>query len=288
MRRGSRGAALVVVAALVLLPGAAATARHVAGTQTFTVNVDGTPKSANLGFDSYFPKASTIHAGDTVKFHWAGVGEPHTTTFGTYTNQAVLAYNKLTPAQQQANNPPKAFVAIDARVPNLFPQGPGDATQSVSNPCYQQSGSVGIGVCPNSQHEQPDFNGTQVYYNSGWPDSGQNWSITFSPSTAPGQYRFMCALHREEMSGKVTVAPASKTIMSPAAQFALGQKQLARRRSPSSRRPCRRRARGTPPVPGITIPGAEPRARRLRSAEWTGLDRRVRPEDDQDPGRAAR
>ena len=104
MRRGSRGAALVVVAALVLLPGAAATARHVAGTQTFTVNVDGTPKSANLGFDAYFPKASTIHAGDTVKFHWAGVGEPHTTTFGTYANQAVLAYNKLTPAQQQANN----------------------------------------------------------------------------------------------------------------------------------------------------------------------------------------
>src|SRR4249920_2224460 len=63
MRRGSRGAALVVVAALVLLPGAAATARHVAGTQTFTVNVDGTPKSANLGFDAYFPKATTIHAG---------------------------------------------------------------------------------------------------------------------------------------------------------------------------------------------------------------------------------
>src|SRR6478672_3936772 len=142
MRRVLRGAALALVAALVLLPGAgAATARRVAGTQAlgtqaFTVDVDGTPKSANLGFDAYFPRATTIHAGDTVKFHWAGVGEPHTTTFGTYTNQAVLAYSKLTPAQQQANAPPKAFAAIDARVPSLLPQGPGDAIQSASNPCY--------------------------------------------------------------------------------------------------------------------------------------------------------
>jgi plastocyanin len=248
-----RGAALIVVAALVLLPGAGATARRVTGTQTFTVDVDGTPKSANLGFDAYFPKATTIHAGDTVKFHWAGVGEPHTTTFGTYADEAVLAYNKLTPAQQQANSPPKAFLAIDARVPNLLPQGPGDATQSVSNPCYQQSGSVGTGVCPNSQREQPDFNGTQVYYNSGWPDSGQNWSITFSSSTAAGQYRFMCALHREGMSGKITVAPSSKTVMSPAAQFALGQKQLAADVKAIARAvpPTRQ---GNPPVPGITIP----------------------------------
>src|SRR5689334_22073528 len=165
MRRVLRGAALVLVAALVLLPGAGATARRVTGIQTFTVDVDGTPKSANLGFDAYFPRATTIHAGDTVKFHWAGVGEPHTTTFGTYVNPAVQAYSKLTPAQQQANAPPKAVAAIDARVPNLLPQVPGDAVQSVSNPCYQQSGSDGTAVCPNSQHDQHHYNGTQVYYN---------------------------------------------------------------------------------------------------------------------------
>jgi plastocyanin len=255
MKRVLRAAAVPLIAALVLLPGAGATARHATGTQTFIVNVDGTPKSANLGFDAYFPKATTIHAGDTVKFHWAGVGEPHTTTFGTYANAAVLAYNRLTPAQQQSNAPPKAFLAIDARVPNLLPQGPGDATQSVSNPCYQQNGSVGTGVCPNSQHQQPDFNGTQVYYNSGWPDSGQNWSITFSTSTAAGQYRFMCALHRESMAGKITVAAAGKTIMSPSAQFAIGQKQLAAEVAQIAKAvpPTRQ---GNAPVPGVTVPGA--------------------------------
>jgi plastocyanin len=255
MRRVWRWAWLPAVAALVLLPGAAASVRGAAASQTFTVDVDGTPKSANLGFDTYFPKATTIHAGDTVKFHWAGVGEPHTTTFGTYVDAAVLAYNHLTPAQQQSNNPPKAFLAIDARVPNLFPQGPGDATQSVSNPCYQQSRSVGTNVCPNSQHEQPDFNGTQVYYNSGWPDSGQSWSMRFSSATAPGQYRFMCALHREGMSGKITVAPAGKTIMSPAAQFALGQKQLARDVAPLVPAVAATR-QGRAPIPGVTVPGA--------------------------------
>ena len=31
--------------------------------QTFTINVDGTPKNANEGFDAYFPRAITIHAG---------------------------------------------------------------------------------------------------------------------------------------------------------------------------------------------------------------------------------
>ena len=101
---------------------------------------------------------------------------------------------------------------------------------------------MGTAVCPNSQHEQPDFNGRQVYYNSGWPDSGGNWSVRFSGSISPGTYRFLCLLHREGMAGKVTVAPASKTIMSPAEQYALGQKQLARGVAPARRRRSRRRA----------------------------------------------
>jgi plastocyanin len=252
MRRVLRVAAIAVVAALVLLPGASA--RHAAGPQTFTVNVDGTPSNANENFDAYFPRAVTIHAGDTVKFHWAGHGEPHTTTFGSLVNTAVLTYNQLTPAQQNANTPPPAMLAADGAIPQLFPQGPGDATQSASNPCYQQSGSVGSGVCPNSQHQQPDFNGTQVYYNSGWPDSGGNWSIQFSSSTSVGTYRFMCLLHREGMAGKVTVAPASKTIMSPSAQYALGQPQLAK--DVAALAPAVAPTRlGKPPVPGITIPG---------------------------------
>ena len=123
MRRILRAAPVAVAAALVLLPGAAA--RHAGGAQTFTINVDGTPSNANENFDAYFPRAITIHAGDTVKFHWAGLGEPHTTTFGSLVDTAVSTFNHLTPAQQNANTPPPAMQAADAALPQLFPAGPG-------------------------------------------------------------------------------------------------------------------------------------------------------------------
>jgi plastocyanin len=246
------------VLALVLLPGAAASVRRTATSQTFTINVDGTPKNANEGFDTYFPAATTIHAGDTVVFHWAGVGEPHTTTFGTLADTAVKTYRSLTPAQQQSNGPPPpAMAAADAALPSFFPQGNGDAIQSAVNPCYQQSGSVGTNLCPNSQHEQPDFNATQVYYNSGWPDSGGDWKVHFSSAISPGTYRFMCLLHREGMAGKITVAPASKPIMSPGAQYALGQKQLAADAAPLAPAVAATRL-GKAPIPGVTIPGTNP------------------------------
>jgi plastocyanin len=250
-----------VLFALVPVTSGTAASRHAqraAAAQTFTVNVDQTPAKANESFLTYFPRAVTVHPGDTVSFHWAGNGEPHTVTLGTLADNAVRTFNQLTPAQKNSNGPPPpAMAAADAAVPSLFPQGPGDAIQSVSNPCYQQSGSVGTAICPNSQHEQPDFNGRQVYYNSGWLDSGSKWSMRVSSSTAPGIYRYMCALHREEMQGKITVAPATKTIMSPAEQYALGQKQLAAATRPLD--PAVKALRvGKPPVPGVTLPGTNP------------------------------
>jgi len=254
MRRVFGYAVLTAAACLVLLPAAGATHRAATASQTFTIDVDGKPPNANENFDAYFPRVTTIHAGDTVKFHWAGNGEPHTTTFGTVVGRAMTVYNHLTPAQKNANTPPKAMQLADAAVPQLFPQGPGDAIQSASNPCYQQNGPVGTNVCPNSQHEQPDFNGTQAYYNSGWPDSGGNWSIHFSSSTAPGSYHFMCLLHREGMAGHINVAPASKTIMSPSAQYTIGQQQLAKDVAQLSGALAATR-KGEAPIPGVTIPG---------------------------------
>ena len=112
----------------------------------------------------------------------------------------------------------------------------------------------------------PPSTGRRSYYNSGWPDSGQNWSINFSSSTSPGTYRFMCLLHREGMAGKVTVAPASKTIMSPAAQYALGVKQLAKAAAPLDPGAGRAPA-GQGADPGPDAPGREPGARRLGPAE---------------------
>src|SRR5947209_3015018 len=159
-----------------------------AGSQTFTVNVDGANPKANETFLAYFPRSTTVHAGDTVVFHYVGVGEPHTVTLGTLADKAVDIANHLTPAQQQANIPPKSLQVADALLPQLFPQGPGDAVASAADPCYMQSGAPGTSLCPNSQHEQPGFNGAQSYYNSGWLDANQRFTVHLSSSTSPGTY----------------------------------------------------------------------------------------------------
>ena len=217
---------LALCASGATLAGTAAK-RSTTAAETFTINVDGVNPKANETFLAYFPRATTVHAGDTVIFHYVGVGEPHTVTLGSLADNAVSVFAHLTPAQQHANAPPSAARAADAALPQLFPQGPGDAIASAADKCFVQSGTPGTSLCPLSQHEQPDFNGTQSYYNSGWLDANQKFTVHFSSSTAPGTYRFMCLLHREFMSGKVTVAPVSKTIQSPATQFATGQKQQA-------------------------------------------------------------
>ncbi len=259
MSRLTRWAPFLALAVCVLAVSGVGTAAHTraASSQTFTINVDGRNPQVNESFLAYFPHSITVHAGDSVVFHYVGVGEPHTVTLGTLADNAVSIFNHLTPAQQHADNPPPAARAADAALPSLFPQGPGDAVASVANPCYQQSGSVGTSICPNSQHEQPDFNGTQSYYNSGWLDANQKWTVRLSSATSVGTYRFMCLLHREDMSGKITVVPASKTIMSPSQQFALGEKQLAAAEKPLAE-PAALLAQGKPPIPNLTLPGANP------------------------------
>jgi plastocyanin len=195
--------------------------------QVFTVNVDGVNAKANETFVAYFPRSSTVHPGDSVVFHYVGVGEPHTVTLGSLADRAVGLFVDLTPKQQQQGPPPPALLAADAALPQLLPSGPGDATASAANPCYLRSGLPGTALCPRSQHEQPAFDGSQSFYNSGWLDANQRWTVHISSATPPGTYRFICLLHREFMNGKVTVVPSDKAIASPSEQYALGQKQQA-------------------------------------------------------------
>ncbi len=235
LQRGLRwfGALSIVATALLASAGVlwASTSTHArasrvaAAPQTFTVDVDGDNPKANEAFIAYFPKVVRVHAGDTVVFHNKGNGEPHTATLGTLVDDAVTAAESLTPQQQ--NNPPASFLAVDALVPQLLPQGPGDAIQAAANPCFMQSGVPTPSLCPVSQNYQPVFSGTQPYYNSGWLDSNEKFTVHVSGGTTPGTYRFMCLLHREEMSGKLVVEPASTPVASPSEQYAAGQKTLA-------------------------------------------------------------
>jgi len=231
MRRLFKCLLVVVATAAVVLAGAGvlkastATLRHVSGAQTFTVNVDGSNPKANQTFLAYYPDVVRVHAGDTVVFHEVGNGEPHTATLGTLANNAVAAFAKLSAAQQ--NNPPASALKADAKLPGLFPQGPGDAVQASANPCYLGAGVVPSSKAPCAQTSPTAFNGSQSFYNSGWLDSNARFTVHLSSSTPPGTYRYLCLLHREGMSGTIIVVPSSKSVPSPSAQSALGRKQLA-------------------------------------------------------------
>jgi plastocyanin len=252
------GMSAVAITGLVTVSGASgksATASGArAGAQTFRVNVDGGyGKAQDEAFLGYFPRVVRVHPGDTIVFQMVGNGEPHTVTLGTLANDAVAAFDKLTPAQKNSNKPPAAFLRADAKVPQLLPQGPGDAVQSTANQCFVASGEPPKkGVCPKTA--QPAFDGTQSFYNSGWLGSKQKFTVHISSATPPGTYRYMCALHREGMTARVVVVPTGTSVATPAAQFAAGQRALHHLEAKLV--PALKAERqGKPPLP-ITVPGA--------------------------------
>jgi len=253
--RTAIGVALAAVGAATLVTGSAlAGGSHTAGAQTFTVDVDGKNPKVNEAFIAYYPNTVRVHAGDTVVFHEVGNGEPHTVTLGSLTNTVVAAFDKLTPKQQQGQ-PPKSLLRLDAKVPQLLPQGPGDAVPAGANPCFVQSGEPPAKTaCP--KVAQPDFTGKESFYNSGWLDSNAKFSVHLSSGTAPGTYRFMCLLHREGMTGKIVVVPTSSSVPSPSAQFGAGQKTLAAAEAKLAAAAAAL-AQGKPPLP-IRLPGKTP------------------------------
>jgi plastocyanin len=241
--------AAAVIAGIALLGGFGGSSR---AAQTFTVNVDGHNPKANEAFIAFYPSTVRVHPGDTVVFHEVGNGEPHTVTFGTPINTLLTAFDKLTPKQQQGK-PPKSFIRLDASVPQLLPQGPGDAVQASANPCFLASGSPPKkGAC--AKTSQPDFTGKESFYNSGWLDSKAKFTVHLSTGISPGTYRFMCLLHREGMTGKVVVLPSTASVPSPSSQYGAGQKTLqATEAKLASAATALRSGNG----PGVKVPGQD-------------------------------
>jgi plastocyanin len=246
---------LSLVGVLVVSVASGSTAKRSAaavGAQTFGVSVDGNAKGANETFIAYFPNQLRVHPGDRVVFTVHGPGEPHTVTFGTDVDDVLSAFDRLKPAQQ--NNPPKSVIALDAKLPQLLPQGPGDAVQDAANPCFVATGTVPANAaCPAGDSTQPAFGGTQAYYNSGWKDPGQKFTVSISSGTRPGTYRFFCLLHREGMTGKLNVVPATTSIPSPSAVAATAAKELAAAQA-NLAAPLKALRQGKAPLP-VALPG---------------------------------
>lgn len=196
-----------------------ASAPSASGAQTRTVKVDNSTSQFVGGFLAYFPNQVTVHPGDTVDFTETFSGEPHSVTLGTLVEKGLAAAKTADP-----NGPPPADLAA---LPTMLPQGPGDADQRAVNPCFVDSGAIpsdGTAKCATTT--QPAFTGTQAYYNSGFLNKGSHFAVKLAADVAPGTYHYYCNLHGPDMSGTITVAPASTPIPAQSDVDAAGKAQL--------------------------------------------------------------
>ena len=120
-------------------------------------------------------------------------------------------------------------LAADAAVPKLFPQGPGDAIQSVANPCYQQSGSVGSERLPELPARAAGLQRDAVVLQQRLAELGPELDDAPVERDLAGHV----PLHVRRSTARTCPgrSPSSrrrKTIMSPSEQYALGEKQLAK------------------------------------------------------------
>jgi plastocyanin len=198
-----------------------------AGPQTYEVQVDANRADLSLPATefalAYYPKALTVHPGDTVSFGLNNSGEPHTVALGALVDAVAVPYSKLTPAQQQGD-PPAALQAALAKVPELLPQGPGDAIQAGAQPCFQATGLPPTkDACP---VHTGDFTGTESLVTSGWLDPNAPFTLKIGESAKPGTYNFFCQLHGPDMGGKLTVAAQDTTVPTPAEVKSAGDTAL--------------------------------------------------------------
>lgn len=192
------------------------------GSQTRTVRVDYASDEFASYLLSYFPRRLTLRPGDSVVFKQTWTGEAHTVTMGTMVDRAFGVIGPLvdrfkrgeevtdeeidTPENEQALEP----------LPGFF-FGESDVAQNGAQPCYLETGSPPKDAKqPCSQQTQPEFNGRQTYYNSGFipygGPRGNQFTVKLANDIKPGTYHYYCNVHGPPMSGKIHVKPAGSSI----------------------------------------------------------------------------
>jgi plastocyanin len=187
------------------------------GAQTLPVQVDAQAGENGVSFTSFFPSELTAHPGDTLDFTEVFTGEPHTVTFGALVDQG---FAKLDPNAQDEPAELK-------KIPNMLPDGPGDAIQAAAQPCFLATGEPPASdACTKDQQKPVPFDGTQPYYNSGFLEDGDHFKVELADDIKPGTYNWFCTIHRGGMAGKVTVVAADAKAQSADEVKAAGETAL--------------------------------------------------------------
>lgn len=193
-----------------------------------TVEVDAKSSDLPMSALAYFPQAVTVHAGDKVTFHSNDIGNPHTVTLGAIVDTGLKAFNALPDEIKNSEGPPdeatiaklpadqqklvKDALALDEKLPSLLPDGPGDANQLSANPCFATAEPATDKACPKGA--QPAFDGKQALYNSGFLPDDATFDVKLADDIAPGTYNYFCLLHRQGMTGTITVVAADEKVPS--------------------------------------------------------------------------
>jgi plastocyanin len=224
---------VMVMIAGVLLGAAACDEEDATELALYVIGVDGASPDFGASFIAYFPNTVQVHPGDEIEFESVFTGEPHTVTMGTQVNAIADLIAEgcpnggiADPACQEG--PPEAiadrYIAADALNPQLL--GEEGVNQSAGQACFLATGAPPEDGSACTEQEQPDFDGTQTFYNSGFLENEQVFAVQLSDDIAPGTYTYYCLLHREGMMGTIEVVEEGAEVPSPEEVEEAGQTAL--------------------------------------------------------------
>lgn len=197
-------AALAGVLVALAVTGSAAAARQAGGVTVFAGPPLQKPVVAHADALAFFPRAVTIHAGDTVTWQVLGF---HTVTFaGSHRPYPFIAPTGTQPAAKDATGQPFWWVAklpqLTISPMSLLQQG----GSRISSPAeLRSSGLMRVLTAPPKQPPAP-------------------FSLTFAK---PGVYHYQCAVH-PGMRGVVIVLPSTRGTPSAASEAAATSQAVAR------------------------------------------------------------
>ncbi len=219
--RGFRSWAIVSILGLLAACGGG----DDSGPQERTVRVDFSHDEFPTYFLSYFPREVTLRPGDTAVFRQTWTGEPHSVTMGTLVDDLMKVVEPYIEGAAKGEpipdeEPPEVAEANEP-LPYMFGEEIDAVSQNAAQRCYLDSGAPPTDPntpCSDAEQQQPDFNGKQSFYNSGFipyeGPRGNEFKVPLADDIAEGTYFYYCNYHGPLMSGKIKVVGSGESIPS--------------------------------------------------------------------------
>ena len=226
----------VFVALALLTAGCGAAGDDYSRAITRTVRVDWNFDEVAVSFLAYYPQVVEVRPGDTLNFRQAWTGEGHSVTMGTMVDDAIKPVREIIRSGNIPDEPPPEIAAKLETLPEMFSPD-GGVNQSAGQPCYLASGAPPLDqATPCPKVPQPEFNGRQTYYSSGFiPYEGQQsntYRVKLSNDILPGTYTFYCNYHGPLQSGEIVVKPPGTKVASQASVDRQARKELKEQSDP--------------------------------------------------------